>query len=88
MTPLSFYLYKAILNKEFTQWSGVTREKKKSGVSYIMHAISQRRAPTHTNGVGPSTNLSKRERMPSGSKEEEDEGKEETLPRSIPLLLP
>jgi hypothetical protein len=64
--------------------------KRKEEIRCLIYdaSISQWPTPAQTNGAGPSTNLSKREKMPLGSKEEEDEGEEETLPRSVLLPFP
>jgi len=53
MTPLSFYLDEALLNKEVMAWLRVTKEKKSSGITYSLFVISQRSAPVQTPGVGP-----------------------------------
>jgi hypothetical protein len=59
--PLTFYLDKENLDKEVTSCLGFTKEKKISGVSNMIPAISQRLTMIHKRGVGPRTTTSKRE---------------------------
>jgi hypothetical protein len=53
--PLPFYLDEAILDKEIMALPRVTKEKKRSGITYSMPPISQRSPLAQTPGAGPSS---------------------------------
>jgi hypothetical protein len=66
-----------MFDKEVTSWPGVTVEKNKMGVSYVMTTMEQRLDPSQCSYTG--TSYVKQDTTTSGSEGGDDEGYEDVL---------